>query len=242
MLDLLTSLVKWPFGHDRKIRGIIHKITGLYPVRIDLYKLAFIHKSASLKMPDGQLLNNERLEFLGDAILDATVGEYLYRNFPDKPEGFLTQTRSKIVNGESLAHLAATMGIDKLIVSHASHFDKNKNILADAFEALIGAVYLDHGYKAVRRFILKQLVNKYIDMDTVLNTDTNFKSRLIEWSQHQRINLIFNTQAIDSESHIPHFSSEVIINDAPKAIGYGLSKKEAEQQAAHKALQLLQIK
>ena len=239
-LQFLTFYVKRLFCSDKRFINELHRITKLYPRNIELYKLAFVHRSASLRLSDGTHINNERLEFLGDAILGAIVAEYLYRTFPDRPEGFLSQTRSKIVNGESLAHLSSTLGLDKLIVSHVSHFDTNKNILGDAFEALIGALYIDQGYQAVRRFVEKRLINKYIDVDEVLNTDNNYKSRLLEWAQHKKAELVFNTNIF---SHYPVlFVSEVEIDGNKLADGRGSTKKDAEQNAACAALSLLSEK
>jgi ribonuclease III len=214
----------------------LHHITGLYPSNEELYKLAFIHKSASLKMPDGMVINNERLEFLGDAILDAVVAEYLYLKFPEKTEGFLTQTRSKIVNGDALAQLAVRMGLDRFILSYANNFNTNKNILGDAFEALIGAIYLDHGYEAVKKFVFKQLIKKYIDINQLLITETNYKSRLIEWAQHEKKEVSFKTELTNDENLIPEFISLVLIENKVESKGFGLSKKEAEQDAAKQAL------
>ena len=239
-IQFLTFYVKRLFCSDKQFINELHRITKLYPRNAELYKLAFVHRSASLKMPDGTHINNERLEFLGDAILGAIVAEYLYKNFPDKPEGFLSQTRSKIVNGESLAHLSSTLGLDKLIVSHVSHFDTNKNILGDAFEALIGAMYLDQGYQAVRKFVEKRLINKYIDFDAVLNTDNNYKSRLLEWAQHKKAELVFDTNAVSS--HPTQFISEIEIDGTKLASGTGSTKKDAEQNAACAALSLLSKK
>ena len=176
---------------------------------------------------------------LGDAILDATVAEYLYHKFPDKPEGFLSQTRSKIVNGESLAQLTQSLGLDKFIVSHAFHFDTNKNILEDAFEAFIGALYLDQGYRAVRKFVEKRLIAKYIDFDTVLKTDTNYKSRLLEWAQQKKVEVAFETNAVDDDSRTPHFMSEILVDGSKTAEGHGFTKKDAEQDAARIALEVL---
>ncbi len=214
----------------------LRRITGLFPGNEELYKLAFIHKSASLRLHDGMVINNERLEFLGDAILDAVVAEYLYTRFPDKNEGFLTQTRSKIVNGDYLGQLAIQLGLDKFIISHAHNYYSNKHILGDAFEALIGAIYLDHGYKAVRNFVFKQLLKKHIDLSLLLNTETNYKSRLIEWAQKDRKEISFQTDLEDVDMFIPEFISKVIVNDKVIAKGKGLSKKEAEQNAAKATL------
>ncbi len=231
--------IKRLLSTDKAFHDGLRKITGLFPGNEELYKLAFIHKSASLRLPDGLVINNERLEFLGDAILDAVVAEYLYLKFPNQKEGFLTQTRSKIVNGHSLGELAITLGLDKFIVSHAYNFNKNKHILGDAFEALIGAIYLDHGYKAVKKFVFKQLMRKHIDIEEVLKTETNYKSRLIEWAQKDKKEIVFNTNQESSEGFNPEFVSLVIIDGKIIAKGNGLSKKEAEQDAARKSLKIL---
>lgn len=224
---------------DKAFFDELRAITGLWPKNEELYKLAFIHKSASLRLPDGLVINNERLEFLGDAILDAVVAEYLYGKFPDKKEGFLTQTRSKIVNGDYLGQLAILLGLDKFIISHAHNFNSNKHILGDAFEALIGAIYLDHGYKAVKKFVIKQLLKKHIDLGVILKTETNYKSQLIEWAQKDKKNISFSTIMEESESKYPNFISSILLDDEIIATGSGSSKKEAEQTAAKNSLKKL---
>lgn len=237
--NILSFYVKRLFSSNKEFLDDLLRITKLYPQNEKLYKLAFVHSSASLKMPDGTHINNERLEFLGDAILDAIVAEYLYKTFPDKPEGFLTETRAKIVNGESLAHLATTLGINKYIVSHAYHFKTNKNILEDAFEAMIGALYLDQGYRKTRQFVVNRLIAKYIDIDLVLKTENNYKSKLLEWGRQKNVEIVFNTLVVDKDERPLHFSSELEIDGTPKASGYGTSKKEAEQDAARQFLTII---
>ncbi len=221
---------------DKSFYNELRNITGLFPGNEELYKLAFIHKSASLRLQNGLVINNERLEFLGDAILDAVVAEYLYAKFPDKKEGFLTQTRSKLVNGDYLGQLAIQLGLDKFIISHAYNYNSNKNILGDAFEALIGAIYLDHGYKAVKVFVFKQLLKKHIDLGKILKTDSNHKSRLIEWAQKDQKTITFNTEQIENGTLQPEFISYIKINGEIIEKGNGSSKKEAEQYAAKQAL------
>lgn len=224
---------------NKSFHDELRSITGLFPGNEELYKLAFIHKSASLRLQDGMVINNERLEFLGDAILDAVVAEYLYTRFPDKNEGFLTQTRSKIVNGDYLGQLAIQLGLDKFIISHAHNYNSNKHILGDAFEALIGAIYLDHGYKAVKKFVFKQLLRKHIDLGVLLKTETNYKSRLIEWAQKDKKEVSFQTDQEENDAVIPEFISMVLVDDKVIAKGKGLSKKEAEQNAAKATLRSL---
>ncbi len=233
--------VKRILSTDKSFWDELRQITGLFPGNEELYKLAFIHKSASLRLPDGLVINNERLEFLGDAILDAVVAEYLYTRFPDKKEGFLTQTRSKIVNGDYLGQLASQLGLDKFIISHAHNYYSNKHILGDAFEALIGAIYLDHGYKAVKKFVFKQLLKKHIDLGKLLNTETNYKSRLIEWAQKDKKEITFNTELIENGGIQPEFISFIKVDDVVIAKGHGLSKKEAEQNAAKQTLKKLLV-
>jgi len=235
----LSFHTKRLLSSNKAFHDTLRSITGLFPGNEELYKLAFIHKSASLRLPDGMVINNERLEFLGDAILDSVVAEYLYRNFPNQKEGFLTQTRSKIVNGHYLGELALTLGLDKLIVSNANKFYKNKHILGDAFEALIGAIYLDHGYKAVKKFVFKQLMSKHIDIDEILKTETNYKSRLIERAQKEKKDIAFDTKQDSLDGEIPEFTSYVYVDNKEIAKGKGLSKKEAEQNAAHSTLKKL---
>jgi ribonuclease III len=236
----LSFHIRRQLSTNKSFYDELHHITGLFPQNEELYKLAFIHKSASLKLPDGMVINNERLEFLGDAILDAVVAEYLYLKFPDKTEGFLTQTRSKIVNGDSLAQLAVRLGLDRFILSYANNFNTNKNILGDAFEALIGAIYLDHGYNDVKKFVFKQLIKKYIDINQLLITETNYKSRLIEKAQHDKQELSFKTELTNDENLIPEFISLVVVDGNVISKGFGLSKKEAEQDAARQALLQIQ--
>lgn len=241
MRKIFSSIfIKRILTTDKKFYGRIKNITGFYPQNEELYKLAFIHKSATLQLPNGITMNNERLEFLGDAVLDAVVAEYLYINFPDKKEGFLTQTRSKLVNGEYLGKLAISLGLDKLILSYTSNFDKNKHILGDAFEAFTGAIFLDRGYEAVKKFIVKQIFYKNIDLKKVLKTETNYKSKLIEWSQKEKKEISFQTFELKDEvTERQRFLSELVIEGKIKSKGKGNSKKEAEQNAAELALKEL---
>ncbi len=237
MSKLIVPFFKQILSTNKDLHKQIFKISGYYPKNEELYKLAFIHRSASLRLPNGKTVNNERLEFLGDAVLDAVIGEYLYRNFPNEDEGFLTTTRSKIVNGVNLGKLATTLELDKLIVSHVSQYNTNKHILADAFEAFVGALYLDREYKAVKKFVHKQIDCKNIDIDEILNTEHNYKSKLIEWSQKEKKEISFKTDDVNKELTNQEFSSVVIIDGKEMAQGKGYSKKEAEQQASERTLQ-----
>ena len=233
--------LRFPFRKDKKLRSELKKILGFYPGNIDHYRLALSHKSAVRRASNGKRINNERLEFLGDAILDAIVGDIVYEHFPGKPEGFLTNTRSKLVKRETLGKLAKETGLDKLIITGSQHTAHNSYMGGNAFEALVGAIYLDKGYYACMRFMKKRILKQMINIDKVAKKETNFKSKLLEWSQKNRIQMKFNLieQKTDTDSS-PIFKYEVVLEDTIKgATGSGYSKKEAQQAAAKGTLQML---
>ncbi|MBQ2855868.1 MAG: ribonuclease III [Bacteroidaceae bacterium] len=210
---------------------------GFYPHDIRFYEQALLHRSSSVKSDQGHLLNNERLEFLGDAILDAVVGDIVYQKFEGKREGFLTNTRSKIVSRESLNHVAEQIGLSKLIkfsIRHASH---NSYMGGNAFEALVGAIYLDRGYAYCKDFMEHRIIGTYINLNKVSRKEVNFKSKLIEWSQKNKVEIVFNlvSQTLD-EFNSPVFESEVLIEGIQACKGKGYSKKESQQIAAHETM------
>ncbi|MFI3280656.1 MAG: ribonuclease III [Rikenellaceae bacterium] len=206
---------------------------GFVPHNIDLYKLALIHKSASLVLADGSHINNERLEYLGDAVIESVTSDYLYIQYPLENEGFLTQLRSKIVSRQSLNKLARAIGLDKHIISKANGTFSQKHIFGDAFEALMGAVYLDKGYDFTNRLLINNIYYKHLDIDELLYSETDYKSRLIEWSQKEHLAIEFRTcNDKESTSLRPLFYSKVIIGGVEVGHGIGESKKEAEQRAA----------
>ncbi len=185
-------------------------------------------------------LNNERLEYLGDAVLDAMVGEYLYHRFPDKEEGFLTQTRSKLVNRDNLNHLAIKLGIGEMIISKMSR-DNHKSVYGDTLEALIGALYLDKGYEKTRKIVLERIIQSDVNINRLLATETDFKSRIIEWGQKNKKSISFTSfEEIEEQSNTPVFITHLFVVDDVVGRGSGSSKKEAEQNAARQALQLLE--
>jgi len=220
----------------RKLRSIL----GFRPIKLSYYKTALIPRSSSVVYNDGTIINNERLEYLGDAIFDAIIADYLYKKFPDQNEGFLTTMRSKIVNGENLKKLAIKIGLEDLL-----HFPQNKNntsksIYGDAFEALIGAVYCDKGYNKTKKFVRKKIIFKQINLDELQTIENNYKSRIIEWGQKHRKEISFDTFAEDQETdYNPVFTSVLKIEDQQAGIGKGASKKIAEQKAAELALQFI---
>lgn len=216
---------------------VLKNILGFSPKNIRYYRIALLHKSSGKDMFNSQSLNNERLEFLGDAILDAIVADIVFRRFPDKNEGFLTNTRSKIVKRETLDRIAYELGLNKIITSSAKNTTTKSHILGNALEAFVGAVYLDQGYERTRQFIETKLIGPYIDIDTVAKEEVNFKSKLLEWSQKRKVSLDYNLlDQISDEKNNPVFRSEVLLNNLSAGIGTGYSKKESQQEASRTAL------
>jgi ribonuclease III len=222
-------------------RSIAH-IIGERPSNLGLYQLALRHTSASKATAiEGFRESNERLEYLGDAVLGMVIAEFLFKKYPYKDEGFLTEIRSRIVNRETLNGIARKIGLDELI-----EYDGNRtrslptrtSMYGDALEALVGAVYLDKGFQFSRRFILKNLLSHY-DIESVVQNNVNFKSRLIEWAQRAGKEIRFEILSEKGNSHFREFIAQVMIADEPFATGTGYSKKKAEQAAAEKALSLL---
>ncbi|KAA6322929.1 Ribonuclease 3 [termite gut metagenome] len=211
---------------------------GFYPRDIRIYEQALLHKSVFVLSEQGHQMNNERLEFLGDAILDAIIADILYNYFENKEEGFLTNTRSKIVQREMLNKLAMKLGLDKHIKSSAhSSFHNTYNMYGNAFEALVGAIYIDQGYKQCKKFIEQRIIKPYIDLEQLSRKDVNFKSKLIEWCQKRKVEISFELieQFFDNQSN-SIFQTEVLIEGLSAGIGSGYSKKESQQHAAQMAL------
>lgn len=217
-----------------------YNILGFYPDRIELYKEAMTHRSSSIRSERGKWVNNERLEFLGDAILDAIVADILYKDFEHKKEGFLTSTRSRIVQRETLNKLAMELGIDKLIVSSTRNLAHNTNIYGDALEALIGAIYLDQGYRVAKQFVFETMIKQHLNIDKVLKSEVDFKSRLIEWGQKNKVDITFEvTESSYDPQNNPIFFSNAKVGGKSIGSGKGYSKKESHQMAAKEAIKKL---
>lgn len=239
-------------GVDSNYYSLFHDMLGFTPYNIELYKLALIHKSASYHIDSDEAdlssitLNNERLEYLGDAIIEAVTSDFLYIEYPYADEGFMTKMRSKIVSRNSLNRVAKSLGLNAMIITNksltgAKSGDRSggqSNMMGDAFEALIGAIYLDMGYEFTNRLLLNRIFAEHLDMERLQIEETDFKSRLIEWSQKEHLKIEFATT---SESHDrnrpPHFSSTIFIGGVEVGHGFGGSKKEAEQSAAYSIAQ-----
>jgi len=228
------------FLDDKELRRSLRAIMGFYPHNIEHYRVALTHKSSGRRNDNGRPLNNERLEFLGDALLDAVVGHIVFEHFGGKREGFLTNTRSKLVSRESLGKLAQEMGLVELIQSSGQQRSHNSYMAGNAFEALVGAIYLDQGYDAVMRFMKKRILAQMVNIDKVAYKEVNFKSKLIEWTQKNRVRMDFKMlkQAKD-EKGSPIFGFVVIIEGVEGGKGQGYSKKEAQQLSAKETLQRL---
>lgn len=218
----------------------LYEIIGFYPHNIELYKTALLHKSIARRNEKGKPVNNERLEFLGDAILDAVVGDIVFQHFPGKREGFLTNTRSKLVQRETLNKLAQEMGINQLILSNGRSSSHNSYMGGNAFEALVGAIYLDRGYNACMRFMKKRILAQMINIDKVAYKEVNFKSKLIEWSQKNRVNMDFKSlEEKKDKNGSPYFTYQVVLEGVEGCTGSGFSKKESQQQASKLTLERL---
>lgn len=241
LIDFIDR-VRLPFRKDRESYSRLYQILGFYPHNIQYYKQALIHKSTNKMGEKGaRLNNNERLEFLGDAILDAIVGDIVYQHFEGKREGFLTNTRSKIVQRDTLNKIAIELGLDKLIQSDMHNSSHNSYMGGNAFEALVGAVYLDRGYNYCMKFMKDRILKQLINIDKVAYKEVNFKSKLIEWSQKNKVNAKFELleESKDEKGGSPVFLSEVIIEGIHCGTGKGYSKKESQQLAAKEALKKL---
>lgn len=218
---------------------MLDEIFGIHPHNIELYKLALIHRSASQSMPDGSPVNNERLEFLGDAVLETIMSDYMFVEYPECSEGVLTQMRSKMVNRTTLNNLCVKIGLAEYIQSNSSGGFVQKHLHGNALEAMIGAMYLDKGYNYTNRLVIS-IFARHLDLDQMTTTETDFKSRLIEWCQKSKHTINFATSFNEgSTSQHPVFRSVAVIDDMEVGYGIGESKKEAEQRAAYSVSQML---
>ena len=223
------------FSSDKELRKAIKNVFGFYPGNIFLYKQAFRHKSASITHKSGLKINNERQEYLGDAILSSVVAHYLFKRFPGKDEGFLTEMRSKIVSRSSLNKLAHKMGLMQFIKISATDAHLMKSAGGNAFEAFIGALYLDKGYEFTKKIIVKRILSQHFDLEELMHTEISYKSKVIEWAQKEKINVQFSVIDEQNIKGQKQFQVELLVNKEPitKALDYSI--KGAENLAAEKA-------
>ena len=229
---------------EKKFASAIAQIIGQTPYNIELYKLAVCHTSVAKETRAGIKNSNERLEYLGDAVLGAVIAEYLFKKFPYKTEGFLTEIRSRIVNRESLNSVGKKIGLSKVVEFNAGRSSgvTHKSLYGDALEALVGAIYLDKGFKSAKKFILHKIIQPHFDLEEIVQVNLNFKSILIEWAQKDNKAIKFTIINEKGSTHQKEFTAQVIIDDNPISTGKGHSKKKAEQAAAEKACQELGLK
>lgn len=240
MLNNFIDRIKLSFRKDKELYLSLYEILGFYPHDISYYKMALLHKSIMHRNSKGKPVNNERLEFLGDAVLDAVVGDIVYQHFPGKREGFLTNTRSKLVQRDTLNKLAQEMGINQLILSNGHSSSHNSYMGGNAFEALVGAIYLDRGYDACMYFMQKRILAQMINIDKVAYKEVNFKSKLIEWSQKNRVKLDFVMLDQQKDKNgSPIFTYQVVLEGVEGGVGKGYSKKESQQVASKASLEKL---
>lgn len=218
----------------RKLGVSIKNIFGFHPGNLTLYQLALSHKSAGKKTCTGLKANNERLEFLGDAILDAVVADYLFKTFPTKNEGFLTEMRSKIVSRAQLKKLAQKMGIDQLITIESDNNGNNRTYAGDALEALIGAIYLDQGYDKTKKILLNRVIRHYFDLEELIQQEVSYKSKLIEWSQQERKQIRFDVIDEVGTGYSKQYLVSVSLDGSAIAQAQHYSIKGAEELAAEK--------
>ena len=228
------------FGFNLKRNSFtkqIKKLTGFKPRALQLYKQALIPKSSTLNILEEPTVHNERLEYLGDAILEAIITDYLYNKFPYKDEGFLTKLRSKFVNRTHLNNLGTKIAINKLIKPPFRQNKHKKNLAGDTLEAFIGAIYLDKGFPAAKKFVVKTLIHKYTNMDALIQNDTDYKSKILEWGQQSKKNIKFLTSGESKQkNNLSFFHTSLSIHKKIISEGSGSTKRESEQNAAANAI------
>lgn len=232
---LLNSLFKLVFSSDQQEKDLIRSLRnllGFYPNNISVYQLAFSHRSILRETDNGVPLSNERLEYLGDAVLGAVVADMLFKKFPYRDEGFLTEMRSRIVSRENLKNLAVKIGVDELLQKEATP-GTYRSMYGDAFEALIGAIYLDKGYAKTQKFILERIIRIHVDLHEIEQTEKNFKSLILNWGQREKHSIVFET--VEEEQKDRLIKVRLLVDDKEVAVGVDFVKKKAEQIAAQAA-------
>ena len=237
-------LYKLYLSPHREYIKVLKNLLGFVPGNLSLYRMAFRHKSVSVALKNGSKNSNERMEFLGDAILGSVVAEVLFKKYPYKDEGFLTEMRSKIVSRLNLNQLAKKLGLDEILEfdNRLVNFpNKQGSLLGDAFEALVGAIFLDKGYNFTRDFLINQIIKPHVDIHQLELTETNFKSKVIEWCQRHGKDITFELIANAEGENAKLFTIRVIIDGENYAVGRDYNKKNAEKLAAEKACEALHI-
>jgi len=234
----IISSIKCRFSDDPVVQ-FIKNIFGFYPTNNSLYKLAFLHRSAAVEVKKEVKISNERLEYLGDSVLSTVIADYLFKRFPYNDEGFLTEMRSKIVSRKNLNQLSQKLGIDKLILKSSESGNLYRSISGDAFEALIGAIYMDKGYDFTRKVIINRIVKNHIDIEFIEKADWNFKSKIIDWAQREKKTVGFNVVELIGRGYSKQYVVDILIDNVVSGRGQDYSIKAAEQQASENAYKKL---
>ncbi|MBT1705483.1 ribonuclease III [Chryseosolibacter indicus] len=241
MVWRILKIPKSKTVHDQKLIRAIQNIAGFTPSNLALYKLATVHSSVAKETEQGFKESNERLEYLGDAILGAAVADFLFKKFPFKPEGFLTEIRSRIVNREALNQLAKKIGVANIVQFDNKNAHLQQVILGNTLEAIVGAIYLDKGYLRTRKFVIDKLIAPNYDLEELVNSNSNFKSKIIEWAQREGKEVKFEIVDVKKAKNHKEFTAQVVVDSQAMGTGYGNSKKKAEQDAAFKTCELLNL-
>lgn len=236
---MVKKIFNYTLSNDKAFVRELVKILGFIPNNVQFYKRAFTHKSLTSKDDKNSKrypTNNERLEFLGDAILDSVTAEYLFRKYPTQDEGFLTQMRSKMVNRKALNKIAAHMELD-IFLRQLGATRISQTMMGNTFEAFVGAVYLDVGYKRTKRFIINKMLRQYIDVHELETVNTNYKSQLLEYSQKNQKTISYDVlDHYRTKNNRERFKIAVLLDGKALATAEDYSKKSAEQKASEKAL------
>jgi ribonuclease III len=231
-MNFIRKIVNPQKKEDEGLYYELKKLLNFSPKKIDFYKKAFTHRSLKLLDDNGDPLNYERLEFLGDAMLGSIIASYLYKKVPKGTEGYLTQMRSKIVSREHLNELGKDLELLKFVKSNFDRENVGDNIYGNIFEALIGAIYLDRGYNYCKKFIYENVIISYVDIEKLEGKITSYKGLIIEWCQKQKKQYDFEIYEDTGNENIKHFSVKISIDGDFVAKGRATSKKKAEEQAS----------
>ncbi len=222
---------------DKELARRLRQLIGFTPLHLPLFKLAFFHKS-TFSTRDYAISNNERLEFLGDAVLSTIVGEYLFKKYPNSDEGFLTKMRSKIVKRNSLDEIADKMGLD-LFLANYNQTRLSKSMLGNALEALVGAVYIEVGYERTKQYVVRRILRKYLDIHELERFDDNYKSQLLEWCQKNGHSIEYKVVAKYKSEKRDKFKVAVFVDGRKMGTADDFNKKSAEQLASERAMTTL---
>ncbi len=239
MIRFIFKIYNYHFSKDKNFTRKLKPLLGFTPANLKIFKLAFSHKSTTSEKAYA-MQNNERLEYLGDAVLGTIVAEYLFKKYPGKNEGFLTKMRSKIVKRKALNKIGDKMGLDMLL-SEYNQTRLSRSMLGNAVEALVGAVYIERGYRGTRDFVIQKVLRNYVDVHELEKVDDNYKSQLLEWCQKNGQTVSYKLLARYKFEKRDRFKVAVVINGQKMATADDFNKKSAEQTASEKAMHALGI-